>query len=146
MSIATWMGASAVKFCSDEGCPNHEERVPIGAELHTKAWVSRVGDDPSTMTISRREETVKVLDRDKVCEICGKPNTIDDFRDGSGYPIKSWPQPTISYDPRALRQVDEILPEPPPPPPVPSEERVTALEGQVATLESQVAHLRGRRR
>jgi hypothetical protein len=72
MPILAYEGASPVKYCSNEDWPHHLERTPIGVELHTKGWLSRVGDDPATIAISRREATVEVVAEHKVCEVCGR--------------------------------------------------------------------------
>jgi hypothetical protein len=84
MPILAYEGASPVKYCSNEDRSNQEERTPIGVELHTRAWLSRVGDDPSTTAIARREHRLDVADEHLTCAVCGEPNMIGEPTDGRG--------------------------------------------------------------
>ncbi len=131
MTLST--AAEATAFCPDDDCPGHAARsIPV--TMRTVMWTSRVGANPVTTQVSRREHVVDVTrDEDKVCVVCGKENVVRDLVDGRGWGNPPWPdvQPHVLT---RVTEVDEVLPEPEPP----------TLEERVAELERKVGWLVGR--
>jgi len=129
MPITAKKGAEATSRCPDPDCDGHVQRtVPV--TLRTVVWTERTGNGP--VVVGRQERSVDV---DKVCGFCGgelevSPPTFD----GRTFVHElDWPAPTLNVD----TPVDETLPAPPPEPTL--EERVAALERQMAELEVQGA-------
>jgi hypothetical protein len=132
MPITMSTGVTSTKTCVDEDCEGHEPRE-IGVTLRTVAHLSRVGTNPATTQISKRELLVDVDDAHETCEFCGGKAVVDErLVDGRGYRVvaSTWPQPERWQLERA--EADETLPVPLSS--LPMEERVARLEREVAAL------------